>query len=115
MIKVYLAQPMSGKTMREIEISRAVSKSYALSILGRDNVEFINRYNQDWEHIDPMRAIAKSLDILADADLALFTPDWSESKGCIVEAKCCDLYDIPYSVIPQGYFDKRMGLYNEKL
>lgn len=66
------------------------------------NVVFVNEYNPDWEDIHPLDALGRSLTLLSQADIAYFAPGWNGSRGCEIEAACCDMYGIPWSVAPDG-------------
>lgn len=98
--KIYIAQPMAGLNRTEILATRLCIEKI---LAQENNVYFLNSYNPDWENIHPVEAIAKSLDILKDADLAVFFDNcWESSRGCRIEQLCCDLYDIPWTTISKG-------------
>ncbi|MBO7451085.1 MAG: hypothetical protein J6U54_12040 [Clostridiales bacterium] len=50
--------------------------------------------------------LAKSIDTLAQADLVIFSPEWSTATGCIIEHMICAFYNIPYvEVHPSDILD----------
>ena len=40
--------------------------------------------------------LGKSLELLADADIAVFAKGWREARGCQIEFKCAKEYGISY-------------------
>ena len=42
----------------------------------------------------PLWFIGKSLELLADADVAYFAPGWEEARGCKIEHTCAVEYNI---------------------
>lgn len=95
--KIYIAQPMAGLDRTEILNTRlCIEKMFSRE----NNAYFLNSYNPEWENIHPIEAIAKSLEILKDADLVVFFDKcWESSRGCRIEQLCCDLYDIPWTTV----------------
>lgn len=103
MIRVYLSQPMSGLDISEIEDTYEASLEYIKMKHDNCEVKITNGYNEDWENLLPLDAVGKSLEILAHSDMAYFAPGWEKSKGCQIEAMCCDLYNIPYASLPYAF------------
>lgn len=101
-MKVYIAQPMQGMERESIIISRSAAMAYISKKHG-ENVEFVNNYNPDWDvdHISPLEALGKALQLLANSDIAYFFPGWEDSRGCSIEAECCIEYGIPMASIPE--------------
>ena len=42
----------------------------------------------------PLWFLGKSLELLADADVAYFAPGWNDARGCIIEHDCAIAYGI---------------------
>ena len=42
----------------------------------------------------PLHYLAKSLEFLADADVAIFIGDWKNYRGCKIEHECAVEYGI---------------------
>jgi len=40
--------------------------------------------------------LGNSILSLSKADVAVFHPDWTQARGCIIEHMICAFYDIPY-------------------
>ena len=93
MIKLFVSQPMNGKTDEEIleERNRLINEVRRVY----DNVEVIDSFFQDSPHdARPLWFLGKSLELLSTADLAVFANGWSEARGCIIEHECCLKYGI---------------------
>jgi hypothetical protein len=105
-MKVYISQPMAGKSDREIIAEREWIKAYLERKVPKmykegfyqdtyDGViEIIENFFQGTED-KPLKSLAKSLELLAEADLAVFAPGWMNTRGCRIEFDCCKQYGIP--------------------
>ncbi len=94
-MKVFISQPMNGKSDKEIlkERNQAIEKIKEQYT----DVEIIESYFDDYEPkngCDPLKYLAKSIELLADADLAVFLDGWSQVRGCRMEHLCCVNYGI---------------------
>lgn len=101
-LMVYISQPMTDRNPKEIELMRAHAESYIRSHVSTNmDIRFINNYRESWgpDHMKPVEALGRSIQLLADADVAYFCPGWEFSNGCRVERQCCQLYDIPIEYI----------------
>lgn len=101
-IKVFISQPMRGLSEKEILSQRneaiKIIKS-DLEALGQD-CEIIESYFEDYNPLAgciPMKYLAKSIELLADADLLLCIGDWSNARGCKIEHDCAKAYGISVS------------------
>ena len=92
-MKVFISQPMVGKTYEQLVSERNAIKDKIREEFG-DNVEFIESLVLSGEKT-PLKSLAKSLSLLADADRAVFVGNWNESRGCYVEYMCCGFYGVP--------------------
>lgn len=96
MKKVFISQPMNGKTDKEILEQREVAIAAAEHFLG-EPVEEIKSYFEDYNPESgciPLKYLAKSLELLADADVAYFAPGWEDARGCKIERSCAEAYGI---------------------
>ena len=96
MKKVFISQPMNGKTDKEILEQREVAIAAAEHFLG-EPVEEIKSYFEDYNPESgciPLKYLAKSLELLADADVAYFAPGWESARGCKIERACAETYGI---------------------
>lgn len=96
MVKVFLSQPMSGRTEEAILAERermikAIKKRYD------EEVEILDTYFEDYNPQTgsvPLKYLAKSIEMLADADIAFFADGWEKMRGCQIERACAEKYGI---------------------
>lgn len=94
MKKLFISQPMKDKTDAEILAVREQAIQSAKNLLGED-VEVIDSFFQDAPHdAKPLWFLAKSLELLATADVVYFTKDWEKYRGCRIENTCAVEYGI---------------------
>ena len=61
------------------------------------DAELIDSYLDDYEPSTGnvgLKYLAKSLELLADADVAYFAPGWDKARGCRIENECAIRYGI---------------------
>ena len=95
-MKVFISQPMKDKTEQEIKEERAYLEQYAKDTYGSD-IEIIDSYFQDYNPQNgcvPLKYLAKSIQLLADADVAIFGRGWQRARGCVIENRCAYEYGI---------------------
>lgn len=94
MKKLFISQPMRGKTDAEILQEREKAVAAAREILGND-VETIDSFFRNTPvEAKPLWFLGKSLELLADADVAYFAPGWQDARGCRIEHECALRYGI---------------------
>ena len=96
MKKLFISQPMNGKTEEEILAVRKKAIESAKVMLNED-VEVIESYFEDYnpdKGCVPLKYLAKSLELLADADVAYFAKGWESARGCRIENQCAIEYGI---------------------
>lgn len=96
MVKVFISQPMKGKTEEEILKVREKAIASVKRHCGED-VEVLDSYFADYNPdagCVPLKYLAKSLELLADADIAYFAKDWQDARGCRIENECAIEYGI---------------------
>ena len=92
-MRVFISQPMRGKTNEEIlynmnEVKKALKSVY-------DDVEIIESYNPDFYCKNvPLACLGNAITQLATADLAYFTKGWQDARGCRIECLCALEYGI---------------------
>lgn len=95
MKKVFISQPMRGKSDAEILHAREILIAQARAYVGED-IEvletFFNDFNPDAK---PLQFLARSIDFLAQADLVVFGEGWNAARGCKIEHACATAYGIP--------------------
>lgn len=94
MKKLFISQPMKGKSDKEIIDERERAIKIAKDIL-HDEVEVIDSFFQS-APIDakPLWFLGKSIELLSTADVAYFCLGWEKARGCIIEYECAKEYGI---------------------
>ena len=94
MKKIFISQPMRGKTKEEIMAERADAIQAAKEAL-KDDVEVIDTYFGNFDG-KALEFLGKSIMLLAQADFVYFAPGWDNARGCVIEHQCAVNYDIPH-------------------
>ncbi len=92
MKKLFISQPMKGKTDEEILAEREYAVRTAADLLGEE-VEVIDSFFQGTD-LSPLECLGESLKLLAKADIAYFAPGWNKARGCLIEHECCETYGV---------------------
>lgn len=93
-MKLFISQPMRGKTNEEIlaERERAIEK--VKSQVG-EKVEVIDSFFQSAPvNAKPLWFLGKSLELMSDADVVYFVKGWEDFRGCKIENICAREYGI---------------------
>lgn len=94
MKKLFISQPMRGKTDEEILDERADAVQAARDALGEE-VEVIDSFFQSAPaDAKPLWFLGESLKMLAKADIAYFAPGWRDARGCKIEHACAGAYGV---------------------
>ena len=94
MLKLFLSQPMRGKTDEQILAEREKAIKAASEAVGEE-VEVIDTFYTDFaEGTKSLEYLARSIKDLATADVAYFARDWEKYRGCKIEHTCALEYGI---------------------
>lgn len=93
MPKVFISQPMTGKSFEEITNER---KSL-VEQFNKNEFEVIDSVIDKIPNVknSGLYCLGKSLKLLSDADVAIFMDGWQTARGCWIEHECCIRYNIP--------------------
>ena len=96
MFRVFISQPMNGKTNEEIE---RVSKNAGESVKSNFpdyEIEVIDSFFKDVPDVKErgLYCLGKSLELLATADVACFAEDWERYRGCRIEHEAAKAYGL---------------------
>lgn len=92
--KLFISQPMSGKSDEQILAERQKAIECAERHLG-EPVEVIDSFFQsDPAYARPLWFLGKSIELLSTADVAYFAKGWEEARGCKIENECAIQYGI---------------------
>ena len=95
MKKLFISQPMRGKSDEEILAERKKAIELAQEMIG-EPVEVIDSFFQEAPaDAKPLWFLGKSLELLAGADIAYFAKGWQDARGCKIENTCAIEYGIP--------------------
>lgn len=93
MKRLFISQPMNGRTNEEIEKERENIIQVCKELYGE--VEVIDSFFKDAPHdAKPLWYLGKSIELLSEADVAAFAPGWKEARGCTIEHECAKEYGI---------------------
>lgn len=84
---------MGGFSDREIDIKRTIVTAKLKTKYGED-VEILDT-NFNFPGKNALYYLGESLKYLSEADLAYFCDGWENYRGCVIERKCCEKYNIP--------------------
>ena len=94
MKKLFISQPMKGKTDEEILAERKKAIESAERNLG-EPIEVIDSFFQNAPaDARPLWFLGKSLELLSTADIAYFAKGWEDARGCRIENQCAIEYGI---------------------
>lgn len=94
MKKLFISQPMKGKSDEEILAEREKAIAEAQKMIG-EPVEVIDSFFQSAPaDARPLWFLGKSLELLSVADVAYFADGWQDARGCRIEHECAVEYGI---------------------
>lgn len=92
--KLFISQPMNGKSDEEILAMREQAIKTAKKMIGCE-VEVIDSFFQNAPaDAKPLWYLGESLKLLSTADVAYFAEGWNEARGCKIEHECAKEYGI---------------------
>ena len=92
-MKVFISQPMNGKTDAQIREERRIVEIRLHRKLN-EKFEIIDSVFDLDEGTHPLVYLGKCIELMADADIACFMKGWDESRGCIIEHEAAVRYGI---------------------
>lgn len=93
MKKLYISQPMKGKTREEIIEAREKAIECVKSKV-EDEIQVIDSYFGAVPPKKPLYLLGKCLEVMADADIIYFVEGWQDYRGCKIEHQCAEEYGI---------------------
>ena len=81
--KLFISQPMNGLSDEQVLQERA------------DAVPLETFFEDFGPDAKPLDYLARSIEFLAKADVAVFAPGWEYARGCRIERQCAEEYGIP--------------------
>ena len=94
MKKLFISQPMRGKTDEEILKERNEAIAITKDVM-EDDIEVIDSFFQNAPaEAKPLWFLGKSIELLSSADVVYFCNGWSDARGCRIEHECAKEYGI---------------------
>lgn len=97
MTKIFISQPMNGKTTEEIENKRNYIIGRLVSQFARENerIEIIDSFFKDTRYdAKPLWYLGESIKLMSEADIVFFCDGWQTARGCQIEHDCALEYGI---------------------
>lgn len=90
-MRIFLSQPMNGLSDDEIIRVREIIKKMLT-----ENDELIDSFIEGAPaKAAPLWYLGESIKLLGSADVVVFAPGWENARGCRIERRCAEEYDIP--------------------
>lgn len=94
-MKLFISQPMNGKTDKEIILTREKAIESACKNFDEEEVEVLDSFFQGAPHdAKPLWFLGESLKVMADADVVYFAPGWEDARGCKIEYQAALAYGL---------------------
>ena len=94
MKKLFISQPMCGRTDEEIIEERRLAIKEVEALL-KEPVEELETFFDDFGlGTKPLEYIARSIEFMAKADVVYFAKEWEEARGCKIEYQCATEYGL---------------------
>ena len=91
--KLFVSMPMNGKTAEEIDTQMKQAHQAAERIVGAPLVLLATVFDMP-KGTHPLQYIARSIELLAEADVAYFCDGWEQARGCCIEWMCAREYGV---------------------
>lgn len=93
MAKLFISQPMNGKSDEEILAERDAAVRAAENLSGV-KVEVLDSFFRGADLTKPLEYLGESIKLLAQADFAYFAPGWRKARSCKIEHECAVQYGV---------------------
>lgn len=93
MQKIFISQPMNGKTNEQIKEERNIAIQAMRDMFGE--VEVLDSFFENAPHdAAPLWYLGEAIKLLSHADYAYFVSGWENARGCKIEHGCAVEYGI---------------------
>lgn len=95
-MKVFISQPMNGKTKEEIDAVRLKAIQLIAAKYPGEKIEEIKSFlTTTPEDVNQgLWCLGKSLELMAEADVVYFAKGWEKARGCKIENEAALDYDM---------------------
>lgn len=94
MKKLFISQPMNGRTDEEILRERYAAVAEAEQIIGEPVTVLDSFFENAPSDAGPLWYIGQSILLLAFADAVYFCKGWQNARGCRIEHECAKEYGL---------------------
>ena len=113
MRKVFISQPMRGKTDEEILAERDEAIEKVKQIYDGEEIEIIDSFLKEAPaDATPLWYLGDSIVLLSKADVVYFCKGWETACGCVIEYMCAKMYGIDSLMFADDPFYKNVKLLN---
>lgn len=94
-MKVFISQPMNGKTEKQIKTARTRAANKIAKYLDEE-IEVIDSYflEAPKDYSEGVYMLGKSIQLMAQADYVVFAKGWEKARGCKIEHQVADAYEL---------------------
>lgn len=93
--KVFISQPMRGKSDEEILEKRREIKDYIQNMTHVMDIEIIDSFFRGAPAgANPLWFLGKSLELMSTADIVFFCKGWGDARGCKIEHEAATAYGL---------------------
>lgn len=101
-MKLFVSQPMRGKTDEEIIEERNAIIACVSEAYPDEFIEVLDTFFGTSDMSHALEYLGESIKMLAQADYAVFTPDFADYRGCWIEYECAIRYGIKTILLEDG-------------
>ena len=113
MKKVFISQPMRGKTDEEILAERDEAIEKVKQIYDGEEIEIIDSFFKEAPtDATPLWYLGDSIVLLSKADVVYFCKGWETARGCVIEYMCAEMYGIDSLMFADDPLYKNVKLLN---
>lgn len=105
MIKVFISQPMRGRSSEEIEEERAEILEYVNQAYGECREVPTHFSDAVVDKLKPLECLGISIEMLSRSDVAVFAPGWENARGCRIEHECALQYGYKIVDLSDGQME----------
>ena len=92
-MKIFISQMMKGKTDAEILDERARIIIKLEKLMPEEQLEILDSFFSGYNG-SAIQFLGKSLQLMGEADLAVFAPGWENARGCRIEQSVASTYGL---------------------
>ena len=99
-MKVFISQPMNGKTHQEIYDERCEVINELIIIFKKrlhpnEKIHVLDTVFDFKPDTPSLIYLAEAIRVLSEADIIVMMSGWEKARGCIIEHECAVRYNIP--------------------